>query len=568
MSMRYEDFELTIGPNNGGMYFVAARSASGGEGRAMIRNPFEGKALENILGNLQSVVLRSSNHLRRIPSARERVIQEFGQRLFEATFIGDVYNCYYACRRLTVQKKKGMRIKLVILDPVLATLPWEYLYDKDQNDYLCFSRETPIVRYTELGASIQTLAVKPPLQVLGVVASPRDLAPLQVEHEKLLIQRVLHDLETSGLIQLTWLEHTTWRNLQLKMQDGPWHIFHFIGHGGFNQNSDEGIIALEDEGGLTHQFGARELARYLADHKSLKLVFLNSCEGARASELDLFSSTATTLCARGIPAVLAMQFAITDNAAIEFARTFYSSLTRLPIDAAVTEARKAISSALPDTLEWGTPILYLRSKNSRLFTVTNGLNTKQKPSDPPPVVGQSILKPSNTTTSQTVKRPRQPSASASSQRNRNVVRNSQLAEVDPSRNYPKSIPHPGIGAMIRKNFPSDQIGKRLKGTSLKLFIFFGIIDVLILPYLFSSWANSLAIGVVAYIVMFLLFLLGMSNKNIIIAILIDIAFLLLWLLAGMWLLLSRLHLIWSPLVVLLLSASLFAIRIYLFRSRR
>lgn len=344
--------------------------------------------------------------------------------------------------------------------------------------------------------------------------------------------------------------------------------FSFYWSWGFDQSTDEGIVALEDERGLTHRFGARELARHLTDHKSLKLVFLNSCEGARGSDLNLLSSTATTLSARGIPAVLAMQFAITDNAAIEFARTFYRSLTTQPVDAAVTEARKAISSALPDTLEWGTPVLYLRSKNSRLFKVTRESATIQKQPERPAVAEQSKLKSGSMSTSLDTMRNKRPSASASSNRNPSIARGNQLAEIDKSRKYPKSIPRPGFYAFIRKNFSLDQIRIRLKGTSIELFIFFGIVDVLLLPYIFYSWANLLAIGVVAYVAIFVLFLVGVSNKNNNIAILTDVAFLVLWLIAGSWYLLRHFNLSWSPFVVLLLSAILFTFRIYLFRSRK
>jgi CHAT domain len=68
------------------------------------------------------------------------------------------------------------------------------------------------------------------------------------------------------------------------------------------------------------------LAELLDDHYPLRLVFLNSCEGAKGSESDAFSSTAATLVRRGIPAVVAMQYEITDKAAIEFSRDFYEAV--------------------------------------------------------------------------------------------------------------------------------------------------------------------------------------------------------------------------------------------------
>ena len=118
-----------------------------------------------------------------------------------------------------------------------------------------------------------------------------------------------------------------------------------------------------------HLLRARGLAELLDDHYPLRLVFLNSCEGARGSENDAFSSTAATLVRRGVPAVVAMQYEITDGAAIEFSRDFYEALADgLPVDAAVTEARTAVS--MDSMLEWGTPVLYMHSPDGRVFDVS------------------------------------------------------------------------------------------------------------------------------------------------------------------------------------------------------
>lgn len=73
---------------------------------------------------------------------------------------------------------------------------------------------------------------------------------------------------------------------------------------------------------------------------------------------------------RGLPAVVAMQYTITDRAAIEFAQTFYESLADgLPVDGAVSEARKAISISVNNSLEWGAPVLHLRAPEGQLFEV-------------------------------------------------------------------------------------------------------------------------------------------------------------------------------------------------------
>ena len=102
-------------------------------------------------------------------------------------------------------------------------------------------------------------------------------------------------------------------------------------------------------------------ANLLSDQNVLRLVVLNSCEGARTTLTDPYAGVATTLVQLGVPAVVAMQFEISDRAAIVFAEELYTNLIgrRDPIDASVAEARKAIYSDV-DRVEWATPVLFVR----------------------------------------------------------------------------------------------------------------------------------------------------------------------------------------------------------------
>jgi hypothetical protein len=60
----------------------------------------------------------------------------------------------------------------------------------------------------------------------------------------------------------------------------------------------------------------------------LRLVALNACEGARLSPTDPFAGVAGTLVSLGLPAALAMQFEITDSAAILLAKEFVTTQAR------------------------------------------------------------------------------------------------------------------------------------------------------------------------------------------------------------------------------------------------
>ncbi len=390
--MDYLDFEVEIGIGTGRTYPVAVVHSASGEARETMRFPFDELALENQLLALQNALLRSGGKRRQMLLPEEQSVQTFGRALFNALFTGEVGKRYAVSQLAAYTQKKGVRLKLRILAPELAALPWEFLYDPGAAEYLCLSSMTPIVRYLELAQPPQVLHVTPPLSILGVISSPKDLPELDVEREKQRLERAIQGLRADGLVELTWLPGQTWYHLQRAMRRGPWHILHFIGHGGFDARTDEGLIALEDEEGKAQLLTATHLGRLLADHRSLRLVVLNACEGAKGSEHDIFSSTATILVRRGIPAVLAMQYEITDRAAIELARAFYESVTDgLPVDTAVSEARKSISFGIANTLEWGTPVLYMRSPDGALFDVKSQPSASRDPTESlatitPPVV--------------------------------------------------------------------------------------------------------------------------------------------------------------------------------------
>jgi hypothetical protein len=371
--IEYIDFEVEIGEQTADGYPVAVLRSPAGEPRGMLRLPFDGLELENKLQALRLALLSSSTTVRRMASPEDATVESFGGALFDALFVGDVRSCLDVSRHEASATGKGVRIKLRIQAPEVATLPWEFMYDARAGEYLSLSKYSPIVRYLELATPVVPLRVDPPLRMLAMVASPDDLPALNVERERLRVERALAGLVATGAIKVDWILDGSWRTLQRRLDDDTWHLFHFSGPGRFDAVRDEGSVALVDEHGASASFSATQLARMLADHPTLRLVMLNACEGARGGSRDIFSGTASILVRRGIPAVLAMQYEIGDAAAVELARTFYESIARgMPIDAAVAESRKAISFARGDSLEWGTPILYTRAPDGVLFRLETG----------------------------------------------------------------------------------------------------------------------------------------------------------------------------------------------------
>jgi hypothetical protein len=128
------------------------------------------------------------------------------------------------------------------------------------------------------------------------------------------------------------------------------------------------MLVFEDEDGSGAPVSGKSLAYLLQDHPSLRLAVLNACNGARASREDAFAGTAQALVQHGVPAVVAMQAEVTDTTACRFAEKFYQALAAgLPVDGCVGEVRKALAAEANP--EWGTPVVYLRAADGRLFAV-------------------------------------------------------------------------------------------------------------------------------------------------------------------------------------------------------
>jgi hypothetical protein len=190
-----------------------------------------------------------------------------------------------------------------------------------------------------------------------------------VESEWKKLTGSLAHLIEKGLVAIDRLDEATLSALQRRLRTSRYNIFHFIGHGEFDVDSQEGVLVLEGPNQRGHRVGSQYLGMLLHDHNPLRLAILNACEGARTSRVDPFAGSAQTLVQQGIPAVIAMQFEIADDVAGTFAHEFYGAVADgYPIDAAVTEARKAIFAGGRD-VEWGTPVLYLRAPDGQIFTM-------------------------------------------------------------------------------------------------------------------------------------------------------------------------------------------------------
>jgi hypothetical protein len=364
-TITYLDFDLLIEGSEPG-YRARVLNSPAGQANAEFTLPFSELELENFLLR----VGRTRRGVRRLESPEMEAARAFGGRLFRAVFGGEVRSCLRSSLNEARQQGAGLRIRLRLADvPELVDLPWEYLYDSALDRFLVLSVDTPLVRYLDLPERIQPLALEPPLRVMAMISCPSDYPALDADQEWAKLKEALSDLEQRGLVTVERLEEATLAALQRWLRRGEYHIFHFVGHGGFDEQARDGVLILEDEQGRGRPVSGRYLGTLLHDEHTLRLAVLNACEGARSSRSDPFAGTAQSLVRQGTPAVIAMQFEITDEAAIALAHEFYAALADgYPVDGALAEARKAIFGQEND-VEWGTPVLYMRSPDGHIFDV-------------------------------------------------------------------------------------------------------------------------------------------------------------------------------------------------------
>lgn len=362
--MGYLNFAVDVSSLPNGRYRVRVSSPVG-EASADLDPPFTSQELDAYL----AILGRTARDSR----AKEAdTAREFGTRLFDFLIRqnNDINAAYIAS--LERAGSSGLRLRLTVENAGdLRHVPWEYVRDPNR-DFLALSRLTPIVRYTAQLDVRPPAALTYPIRVLVMISAPADFPALDVAGEWTRLNEATADLQQRGLMILERLDSATLIALQRRLRRGEYHIFHFIGHSDYDAETGQGLLIFERENDESRAqvISGASLARELGEETSLRLVVLNSCHSARRPDSDVLRGISSSLVARGIPAVVAMQFAITDSAAKAFAEEFYRVLAEMsPIDTAVSEARRAIDNRV-QSIEWATPVLFMRSESGVLFTAS------------------------------------------------------------------------------------------------------------------------------------------------------------------------------------------------------
>ena len=291
-------------------------------------------------------------------------IRAAGTRLFDSLVAGDVQRLWI--RAETRIGNGGLRVRLAIQPPRVAALPWEALFDRDRNRLLAASGRTPLVRMETQSRYLpapRPLNNRAPLNIL-VAAAEDPYGEIDVAAQ----QRTLADLFAGLPDDQVRVHQRSGRfsvvDLAQEVAANDIDLLHLISHG-----QADSLLLWHNGQPVAVEAGAVSTALERAE--TLRLVYLSACLAGQSSARVAFTTVGPQLLQLGIPAVIAMQFAVSDADAMAFADMFYRELLTGPcpgaVDAAMGYARSSLYALNPDAFSFGTPVLWLNAPDGVVF---------------------------------------------------------------------------------------------------------------------------------------------------------------------------------------------------------
>ncbi|MEM7539787.1 MAG: CHAT domain-containing protein [Chloroflexota bacterium] len=305
-----------------------------------------------------------------------------GSELFRAVMQDAIRDLWVHARTdLEAARIDSLRIRLMLQPPAVASLPWESLYDADRHMTFAATGKMPLIRVENSHQHVgQARSIHAELPIRILLAIPDDPTK-QIDTAKEI--DAIHDVFTDlgpNQVQLEILQGKfNIIDLRKALERHQSQILHVVCHG-----QPEGLLFWQR--GEPVWVTPDAMHTTLERTTSVKLVLLNACLAGQSSEREAFATVGPQLLQAGIPAVIAMQFAILDDDAVDFARYLYEELLTGPspgvIDVAVGYARSNLYVLNSDRFGYGTPVLWLNAEDGKIFDL--GKQPPVQPSTPLP----------------------------------------------------------------------------------------------------------------------------------------------------------------------------------------
>ncbi len=335
---------------------------------------------------------------------RDRELRRLGDQVGAALFADDSAEKVTALLDETARSGATVHLTIETGEPNLLSIPWEAARLPDGRTP-ALETGVHLSRRFAGNEDLQQTPRAGPLKILVGVGAPDEgktkAAALDLERE---LQTILDALDEANrgeeeVAQVRILEVCNADTIGAALGEQAYHVVHLSGHGSASS------IELENEDGKPVPTSAEELAQAIrASGRPAPLVFLAACHTGRANTET--AGVAAELLNRGVPAVLAMQSAVSDVYATQLAGAFYRRLARSEggwAAQALNDARREVERQFRKEVERGEqplcPVsefavstLFLAAAERPLIDRTLPLDQLQRPDRIPVFDAVPVLK--------------------------------------------------------------------------------------------------------------------------------------------------------------------------------
>lgn len=273
--------------------------------------------------------------------SNDGLIQEIGNTLWNRLALG---NMAAEIKKLLSQT---CRIYLDLRSDILRSFPWELtrvdnlsLFSLEDTCWLVGRPES-----TDAAGKKTPVDWEIPMRIMVVIGnSPTDKklnSELELEH----IEFYAHNQNSEVLLNI--LTRPSAKELEQEFENFKPHVFHFIGHGGFDDSTPAKptLSVFDAKRGKNDPLDIEKIKK-ITRKSPPRIVLLNACHSATTEFLTAkeTKTLADAFLDSGCPAVLAMRGEIRDDSSLSFCEAFYKHFLEdgLSVERAVSAARNQL----------------------------------------------------------------------------------------------------------------------------------------------------------------------------------------------------------------------------------
>jgi hypothetical protein len=298
----------------------------------------------------------------RKPQVATPELRTLGQLLFKVLAAGAIAERLRVTLREFADPDRPVRMRLLLGDSLLATLPWEVCYDEVEDSFLATDPRVRVRRLLQGGAGTGWSYTKEELGVLMGVSqtttSDRDSMPL--------VQKLAAELDSLSSVRTQFMRAPASISALLEStRSETVNALHLFVQATYGQDARP-RLNLPD--------GAIDPDTLATVLRASSVPVAVLCATGRADQAQSSDETralldfAAQLVLLGIPSVLAVPASMTDRSGVMFWKAFYGTLAEgQALDEALKVARNALLQRREPAPYWYLPALFTGADDSALF---------------------------------------------------------------------------------------------------------------------------------------------------------------------------------------------------------